>query len=112
MDKTLLILPLFIIGIGMAYAEPLENIETSILEYENGYAVIQLNWNDDESAKKYEAGCVSCIPNISEFTSTNTITMKDIAALPSSSNAMLYVLAYGSNDEILTAKQILVDIKK
>lgn len=112
MSKILLVIPLFIIGIGAAYAEPLENIETSVLEYENGYAMIQLSWNNDESAKKYEVGCVSCIPNLSEFTSNSTLTVKNVASLPSSSNAILYLLAYDSNDEILKAKQIIVNIKK
>jgi len=38
--------------------------------------------------------------------------MKNVTAFPNSPIAMLYIIAYDSNDEIINAKQILVDIKK
>ncbi len=67
--KTLLfLLPLVMFSGGMAYAEPLENIQTSVLDYSNNTATVQITWDNYEEASSYEIGCVSCFPNTVEST--------------------------------------------
>ncbi|HEY4680834.1 MAG TPA: hypothetical protein VIH04_06175 [Nitrosarchaeum sp.] len=112
MNRILLLIPFFVFGIGTAYAEPLEYVQALVLDHEDNYATVQLDWNRDGTVKKYEIGCVSCIPNVVEFSTEDIFTMKNVTAFPNSSNAMLYIIAYDSNDEIINAKQILVNIKK
>ena len=112
MDKLLFLLPLLAITFGMAYAEPLETVDTEIVMDGDGSASVKLDWNADTAVEKYEVGCVSCIPNISEFTSDDSFVLDNVTALPNSSKVMLYVIAYDSGDEIITAKQIIVNIDK
>ena len=108
--RILLLIPFLIFGVGVAYAEPLEYVQTSIIDYDGSHATLQLNWNDDVMVEKYEIGCVSCIPNTVYFSTENNLTMKNVSAFPNNSNAMLYIIAYDSTDEIVGAQQILVDI--
>ena len=96
---------------SLAYAEPLEDIQTSVLDYDGNSATVLLDWNGDETIEKYEVGCVSCIPNIVQYTTNNDLTLDDVTAFPNTSNAMLYIISYDTNDEIINAKQILVNIK-
>ena len=110
MNKLLFLLPLLAVTFGMAYAEPLETVDTEVIMDGDGSAAVKLDWNADNAAEKYEIGCVSCIPNMSEFTYENGFVLKGVTALPNSSNVMLYVIAYDSAGEIITAKQIIVDI--
>ncbi len=112
MNRIFFLIPLFVFGVGTAYAEPLEDIQTLVLDYEDNSATLQLDWNFDEMVKKYKIGCVSCIPNAVHFSTDDSFTMKNVTAFPNSPIAMLYIIAYDSNDEIINAKQILVDIKK
>ena len=112
MSKVILLLPLLIFGMGLAHAEPLEDIQTSVLDYDGTYATILLDWNGDETTEKYEVGCVSCIPNIVQHTTNNGLTIDGVTAFPNTSSAMLYIISYNSNDEIISAKQVLVDIKE
>ena len=105
------ILPLVIIGlVGMAYAEPLEEINTEILEYSDSSVSVKVSWSDDPSVFKYEVGCVSCIPNTYEDTNENTITLHNITALDDGI-ALLYILAYDDSEQIVSGKQIIVETK-
>lgn len=110
MNKFIFLIPLFTLSMGMAYADPLDAIETSILEYSNNTATIKITWNDDEEASSYKVGCVSCFPHIIESTSENSVVIANVTSFPNSSLALLYGLAYDLEGEILSAKQILVDL--
>ena len=110
MNKLLFLLPLLAVTFGVVYAEPLETVDTEVIMDSDGSAAVKLDWNADDAAEKYEVGCVSCIPNVSEFTSDNGFVLGDVTTLPNSSNILLYVIAYDSTDEIIAAQQIIVDI--
>ena len=110
MNRLLFLLPLLAITFGVAYAEPLESVDTEVIMNSDGSTSVKLDWNTDDAAEKYEIGCVSCIPNVSEFTSDNGFVLDNVTALPNSSNVMLYIIAYDSVNEIIAAQQIIVDI--
>ena len=109
--KTLVIfLPMLIVGIGTAYAEPLGNIQASVLDYSNNTATIKVTWDPDESVSSYQIGCVSCFPNIVNSTSENSIIINNVTPFPNSSISMLYGIAYNFENQILVAKQIIVNL--
>ncbi len=102
------ILPLVVFGLaGTAYAEPLEEINTEILEYSDNFATVQISWNNDDSVSQYEAGCVSCIPNITGSTENDTIVLQNVTAL-NSGEALLFIVAYDDASQIVAAKQIII----
>ena len=113
MHGFVLALPIFLValGIGYAYAEPL-SVNIEIIEYTGNSATVQMTWNDDPYVSKYEIGCVSCSPSISKISVDNNITLNEVSTFPNTSNALLYVIAYDSQNEIVDAKQILVDVTK
>ncbi|MDH3677619.1 MAG: hypothetical protein OEQ12_04880, partial [Nitrosopumilus sp.] len=84
--------------------------QTSVLDYANNTATIQITWNDDEDTSSYQIGCVSCFPNFVESTSENSIVIGNVTSFPNSSIAMLYGLAYDFQNEIISAKQILINL--
>ncbi|NIM25572.1 MAG: hypothetical protein GTN35_05280 [Nitrososphaeria archaeon] len=110
MKKLLFLLPLLVVGMGVAYAEPFTNIQTSVLDYSNNTATIQITWNADESVSSYQIGCVSCFPNTAESTSENSIIVSNVTPFPNSTIAMLYGIAYDVENQIMTAKQIIVNL--
>ena len=110
MRKLIFLIPLFVFGVGMAYAEPLENVQTSVLDYNNNTATVQITWDADEKASSYQIGCVSCFPNIVETTTENSITISNVTPFPNGSMAMLYGLAYDLESNLITAKQILINL--
>ncbi len=110
MRKMVFLFPLFVISVGIANAEPLENIQTSVLDYSNNTATVQISWNVDEDASLYKIGCVSCFPNISESTSTNSISISNVTPFPNGSMAMLYGLAFDIENNLIAAKQIFVNL--
>ena len=110
MRKFIFLIPLFALSMGIAYGDPLDNIQTSILDYSNSTATVKITWNDDETASSYKIGCVSCFPHITESTTENSIVISNITSFPNSSLALLYGLAYDLEGEIISAKQILIDI--
>ena len=110
MNKLLFLLPLLAVTFGTVYAEPLETVDSEIIVDGDGSVAIQLDWNSDETVEKYEIGCVSCTPNISEFTLDDWFVLDDVTAFPNSTNVMLYLIAFDSADEIIAAKQLIVDI--
>ena len=110
MRQLLAILPFVVIGIaGTAYAQPLDQVNTTVLDVADSVATIQISWTHDSSVYKYEAGCVSCFPNTVESTFDDVIILKDVTAL-ANGRAMLYLIAYDDSGTILAAKQIMVDI--
>ncbi|MDH3191699.1 MAG: hypothetical protein OEM18_03300 [Nitrosopumilus sp.] len=111
-SKTLLLSPalLLVFVTGFAYAEPLYDVNVVVQEYDGISASVKMNWNQDETVTKYQIGCVSCMPNISEFSFEDSITLDSITPFPNSSNAMLYLIAYDVQDQIMNARQFLVDL--
>ena len=112
MSMRFLLIILSMIAFGLlntAYAQPLEDVTTTILEFEDFTASVQLIWNHDDSVSNYEIGCVSCIPNFSENTIHDEIVLENITFLKNGS-ALLYIIAYDNNDEIITAKQMMLNL--
>jgi len=95
---------------GIAYAEPFENIQTTVLEYTDDTATIKITWDQDENASSYQIGCVSCFPNTLETTSKNSVIISNVTPFPNGSIAMLYALAYDFENEMISAKQIFVNL--
>jgi len=110
MRKLVFLIPLFLFGVGMAYAEPLENVQTSVLDYTNNTATVKITWDADENIFSYKIGCVSCFPNTVESTSENGITIRNVTPFPNGSMAMLYGLAYDIENNLVSAKQIFVNL--
>lgn len=110
MKPIFFLVPLLLISVGVAYAEPLENVQTSVLNYSNNTATIQITWDADEEASSYKIGCVSCFPNTVESISENSIIIGNVTSLPNSSTAMLYGLAYDLENNLLNAVQIFVNL--
>ena len=110
MRKIIFLLPLFVLSMGMVYAEPLDNIQTSVLDYTDNTATVQITWNADEDVSSYQIGCVSCFPNIVESTSENSITIHNVTPFPNGSMAVLYALAYDSENNLISAKQIFINL--
>jgi hypothetical protein len=110
MRKLIFLIPLFVFGVGMAYAEPLENVQTSVLDNTNNTATVKITWNADENTSSYKIGCVSCFPNTVESTSENSITISNVTPFPNGHMAMLYALAYDLENNLVSAKQIFVNL--
>ena len=110
MKKLLFLVPLIFLTTGMAYAEPFENLETSILEHVDDIVRVKISWDSDETVSHYKFGCVSCFPHITESTTGNIVIIGNVTSFPNNSMAMLYGIAYDFDDEIISAKQILVNL--
>jgi len=111
MNRILFLIPFVLFaGMGLAYAQPLTDIEVDILDYTNDAAIAKISWNADQTVTKYEIGCVSCSPNITKYTTGNSFTLTNITVLPNSSYAVLYLLAYDSENELINAKQVFLDL--
>ncbi len=96
-----------------AFAESLDNIRTSVSNYDGNSATVKITWNhDDDLTTNYKIGCVSCNPNTEKFTTGNSITLNNVTPIPNSSNAMLYVITYDSDNEIISAKQLIVNLNQ
>ena len=98
-------------GASFAYAEPLDEVRTEILEFNGSSATVQVSWNQDNGVSKYELGCVSCFPNISKVTTEDNIILNGVTPIGDKSIALLYVIAYDSENEIIKANQIFVELK-
>ena len=110
MRGLFLILSLIVFGMGIAYAEPLGEIQTSVLDYSNGTATVQILWNADASVSSYQIGCVSCFPNMVNSTTESNIVLENVTPFPNGSIAVLYSLAYDIENNLVAAKQIFVDL--
>jgi len=95
-----------------AFAESLENIRISVLNNNDNSATVKISWNHDDQATNYKIGCVSCNPNTEKSTTGNSITLNNVTPFPNSSNAMLYVITYDSENEIISAKQLIVNLNQ
>lgn len=104
-----MILPLVLLGMDVAYAQPIEDISATVLEFNGTNASVRLMWNQDDAAHGYEIGCISCMPNFSEKTNQNEIVLYNITSL-ANGNAFFYIIAYDDADEIIAAKQITIKI--
>lgn len=115
--KSLAFLALFVLAIGVistnqVFAEPLDVVRTSVSNYDGDSATVMITWNSDNSAKNYKVGCVSCTPNIVEFTTGNNVIIHNVTPFPNGSYALLYVISYDYQNNILTAKQLIVNLKQ
>ena len=109
---ALLVLTVGIISTNQAFAEPLDSVNTSVSNYDGDSATVEITWNSDDSAKNYKVGCVSCTPNIVEFTTGNSMIIDNVTPFPNSSSALLYVISYDSQNNIITAKQLIVNLNQ
>ena len=109
---TLLVLAVGVISTNQAFAEPLDNVRTSVSNYDGDSATVKITWNSDDSAKNYKVGCVSCTPNVVEFTTDNSMTIHNVTPFPNGSYALLYVISYDSQNNIITAKQLIVNLNQ
>ena len=108
-------LPALLFTVGLmqySYAETFDGLSASVLGYDGNSAQIQLVWNSDESTSKYSVGCVSCMPNVVQSTTASDIIIENVTPFPNSSNAMLYVIAYDSDDELIKATQIILNLEE
>ena len=112
MKKLIFLIPLFVFSIGAAYAEPLENIETTVLNYTSSVATVKITWDENDQVSSYKIGCVSCFPHIIETTTENSVVFNNVTSFPNSPFAMLYGIAYDLEQEIISAKQIFIDLSK
>ncbi len=95
-----------------AFAESLDNIRVSVSNYDGNFATVKVIWNYDDQTTNYKIGCVSCNPNTAEFTTGDSITFNNVTPFPNSSTAMLYMITYNSENEIIIAKQLIVDLSQ
>ncbi len=95
-----------------AFAESLDNIQISVSNYDGNSATVKITWNHDDKATNYKIGCVSCNPNTEKFTTGNSITLNNVTPFPNNSDAMLYMIIYDSENEIISAKQLIVDLSQ
>ncbi|KAG2478462.1 MAG: conserved exported protein of unknown function [Nitrosopumilales archaeon] len=93
-----------------AFAESLDNIRISVSNYDGNSATVKITWNHDDKTTNYKIGCVSCNPNTEKFTTGDSITFNNVTPFPNSSSAMLYVITYDSENKIISAKQLIVDL--
>ena len=108
----LLVLMSGVLFSNQAFAEPLDTVRTSVSNYNEDSATVKISWNDDNSAKNYKIGCVSCTPNIVKYTSSDDMTLNNVTPFPNGSYAMLYVISYDSQNNILSAKQLIVNLNQ
>ncbi|MFB5624953.1 MAG: hypothetical protein ACE5RP_08595, partial [Nitrosopumilus sp.] len=47
-------------------------------EYSNNTATVQIEWNEDASVSSYQIGCVSCFPNMAEYTTESNIVLENV----------------------------------
>ncbi len=95
-----------------AFAESLDNIRISVSNYDGNSATVKITWNHDDKATNYKIGCVSCNPNTEKFTTDDSITFNNVTPFPNTSNAMLYMITYDSENKIIFAKQLIVDLSQ
>ena len=95
---------------NQASAEPLDNVEISVSDYDGNSATVRIAWNHDDMAINYKIGCVSCNPNTMEFTTNDSMTFSNVTSFPNGSLAMLYMITYDSQNEIISAKQLIVNL--
>ena len=113
MDKILSVVPalLLLFAVPFAYAESHDGVTATVLEFDGVSAIIQMTWDSENVPVTYEVGCVSCTPNTSEFLTEDNLILEGVTPFPNTSNAMLYLISYNSQDEITHATQIIVNLE-
>lgn len=103
---------LIIFALPLSYADSSENdVTATVLEFDGISASIQIMWNSDDDTK-HKVGCVSCMPNTYEFLFENSLIFENVTPFPNSTNAMLYLISYNLQDEIIHAKQIVLNLEQ
>jgi hypothetical protein len=97
---------------NQAFAESLGNVRISASNYDGDSATVKITWNHDDKATNYKIGCVSCNPNNAKFTTGDSITFNNVTPFPNGSFAMLYVITYDSQNEMISAKQLIVNLNQ
>jgi hypothetical protein len=115
--NTIVLFGLFVLVTGIifgnqVFAEPLDTIKTFVSNYNGDVATVKITWNQDDKAKNYTIGCVSCNPNTVKFTSSDNITFNNVTAFPNGSFAMLYVITYDSQNEMISVKQLIINLNQ
>ena len=113
MNKSVFLIPvlLSILGINPAFAESVDDVIITVIDYDGNSATIEAIWTSDDIAT-FELGCVSCIPNFSKTTSTSSLSLEGVTSLPNNSNAVLYLLGFDMDEELVHAEQILVNLEQ
>ena len=113
MNKSLFLIPvlLSIMGMSPAFAESVNDVIITVIDYDGASATVEATWNSDDVAT-FELGCVSCMPNFSETTSTSSLSLEGVTSLPNNSNAVLYLLGFDMDGELIHAEQILVNLER
>ena len=94
---------------NLGFALPLESVSAEIIDFDGTYATVQLAWNHNDGSY-YKAGCVSCIPNFSNSTEKDVLVLDRVTAFADGS-ALLYVIAYDTDDQIISAKQLVLQLQ-
>ncbi len=97
---------------NQAFAESLDNVRIFVSIYDGDSATVKITWNHDDKATNYKIGCVSCNPNTVKFTTNDSMTFNNVTPFPNGSFAMLYVITYDSQNEIISAKQLIVNLNQ
>ena len=105
---AMLIAIIIVPNFDTAHAQPLQEVNVDVLEFDGTFAIVEISWNDND-ASYYEAGCVSCMPNLSDTTTENSLILNDVTSF-GDGNTLLYVIAYDDADEIISAKQIMIQL--
>jgi len=108
----LLVLVTSVILGNPAFAESLDNIRILVSNYDGNSATVQITWNHNDEATNYKIGCVSCNPNTEKFTTGDSIKFNNVTPFPNGSFAMLYVITYDSQNEIISVKQLIVNLNQ
>ena len=113
MNKLLFLAPvlLSILAVNPAFAESVNDVIITVVGYDGTSATIEATWNSDDIAT-FELGCVSCMPNFSETTSTSNLSLEGVTSLPNNSNAVLYLLGFDMDGELVHAEQILINLEQ
>ena len=113
MNKSLFLIPvlLSIMGISPAFAESVNDVIITVVDYDGTSATVEATWNSDDITT-FELGCVSCMPNFSETTFTSSLSLEGVTSLPNNSNAVLYLLGFDMEGELVHAEQILINLEQ
>ena len=113
MNKTLFLIPaLFsILGMGTAFADSADDAVITVADYDGNSATIEATWENDDVVT-FELGCVSCMPNFSNTTSTSSLSLVGVTPLPNNSNVFLYLIGFDMDGELVDAKQILINLEQ
>ena len=105
---AILIAVVIVSNFDSAHAQPLQEVHADVLEFDGTFGIVEISWNDN-GASYYEAGCVSCMPNFSDAPTEDSLILNDVTSFVGG-NTLLYVIAYDDADEIISGKQIMIQL--